>query len=85
MLLLINLSMAVLSTKIPILLGRGIWTLALPKIPIYGFWSMAHEVRTDFCMCLGSLFLLIVGAGKISLDAFLLGRRRPEDGASATI
>jgi len=30
---------------------------------------MAHEARTDFAMFLGSLFLLIVGAGMLSLDA----------------
>jgi uncharacterized membrane protein YphA (DoxX/SURF4 family) len=30
---------------------------------------MAHEARTDWSMLLGSLFLLIVGAGAWSLDA----------------
>jgi len=28
-----------------------------------GFWKMTHEARTDYAMLLGSLFLLIVGAG----------------------
>ena len=37
----------------------------------YGLWSMAPEARTDFCMLLGSLFLLVVGAGKWSLDTRL--------------
>jgi uncharacterized membrane protein YphA (DoxX/SURF4 family) len=38
----------------------------------YGFWGMAHEARTDFCMLLGAIFLLIVGAGKKwSIDAHL--------------
>jgi uncharacterized membrane protein YphA (DoxX/SURF4 family) len=32
---------------------------------------MAHEARTDFAMLLGSIFLLIVGAGAWSLDARL--------------
>jgi uncharacterized membrane protein YphA (DoxX/SURF4 family) len=35
---------------------------------------MAHESRTDFAMLLGSIFLLIVGAGAWSLDASL-GKR----------
>jgi uncharacterized membrane protein YphA (DoxX/SURF4 family) len=42
------------------------------KIPIFqqeGFWSMAHDSRTDFAMLLGALFLLLVGAGPLALDA----------------
>src|SRR6266567_3056475 len=62
--LLIDISVAILSTKIPILLGHGFWGFSLPKLPHYGFWSMMHEARTDFSMWLGLLFLLIVGAGK---------------------
>jgi uncharacterized membrane protein YphA (DoxX/SURF4 family) len=30
---------------------------------------MAHEARTDWSMLLGSVFLMIVGAGPWSLDA----------------
>ena len=30
---------------------------------------MAHEARTDWAMLLGSIFLLLVGAGPWSLDA----------------
>jgi putative oxidoreductase len=52
---------AILSTKIPILLESG-------------FWKMAHAARTDFAMTLGSLFLLIVGAGAWSGDAWLARR-----------
>jgi uncharacterized membrane protein YphA (DoxX/SURF4 family) len=70
--LLIDSSVAILSTKIPILLGHGFWGFSLPKLPRYGFWSMMHEARTDFSMWLGLVFLLIVGAGaKWSLDARL--------------
>jgi putative oxidoreductase len=32
---------------------------------------MAHEARDDFLMLLGSLYLLIAGAGAWSVDAFL--------------
>jgi putative oxidoreductase len=62
--LLIDISVAILSTKIPILLGHGFWGFSLQKLPRYGFWSMMHEARTDFSMWLGLLFMLIVGAGK---------------------
>jgi hypothetical protein len=29
---------------------------------------MAHEVRIDWSMIIGSIFLLIVGGGKFSID-----------------
>jgi uncharacterized membrane protein YphA (DoxX/SURF4 family) len=51
--LLIDISVAILSTKIPILLGHDLGGFALPKLPHYGFWSMMHEARTDFSMWLG--------------------------------
>jgi putative oxidoreductase len=38
---------AIISTKIPILLGRGYGPFSLPKLSYYGFWSMLHEARTD--------------------------------------
>jgi putative oxidoreductase len=53
--LLIDISVAILTTKIPLLMKSG-------------FWAAAHEARTDICMCLGTLFLLIVGAGPWSGD-----------------
>jgi uncharacterized membrane protein YphA (DoxX/SURF4 family) len=57
--LIIIMIVAIVSTKIPILLNEG-------------FWKMAHEARTDWAMLLGSIFLLIVGAGKISVDYYKL-------------
>lgn len=72
--LIINMLVAILSTKIPILLGQGFWGFSLRNLPYYGFWGMAHEARTDFAMLLGSIFLLIVGAGAWSLDARLMRR-----------
>jgi uncharacterized membrane protein YphA (DoxX/SURF4 family) len=71
-LLIIDMIVAIVTTKIPILLGHGFWGFSLRNIPYYGFWGMMHESRTDFSMLLGSLFLLIVGAGLWSLDARLL-------------
>jgi len=60
----VNMFVAILSTKVPLLLGDG-------------FWSMAHAARTDFCMLLGAVFLLWVGAGPWSLDARLMRERTP--------
>ncbi len=72
--LVINMLVAILSTKIPILLGYGFWGFSLRETAYGGFWGMAHEARTDSCMLLGALFLLLVGAGAWSLDARLQGR-----------
>ena len=77
--LIINMLVAILSTKIPILLGHGFWSFSLRSLPYYGFWGFAHETRTDFAMLLGSLFLLLVGAGAWSLDARLSRRSSADD------
>jgi putative oxidoreductase len=53
--LMIDISVAIITTKIPMLSTAG-------------FWSMAHEARTDYCMLLGLLFLLLVGSGPFSID-----------------
>jgi putative oxidoreductase len=48
--------------------------IASTKIPIFqekGFWKMAHDARTDWAMLLGSLYLLFVGAGRLSCDSQL--------------
>jgi len=50
--LLINISVAIATTKMPLLLGKG-------------FWPAAHEARTDVSMPLGLLFgsSSLMGAG----------------------
>ena len=74
--LLIDISVAIVTTKIPILLGQGFAGFSLAKLPRYGLLSMLHEARTDLCMWLGLLFLLIVGAGRRwSIDARVTGQR----------
>jgi putative oxidoreductase len=55
LLLLIDISVAIASTKIPLLLRSG-------------FWPTEAEARTDYAMLLGLIFLLLVGAGTRSLD-----------------
>ena len=74
--LIIDMLVAILSTKIPILLGHGFWGFSLRTLPYYGFWGMLHEARTDLAMLLSSIFLLIVGAGALSVDARLSAPRR---------
>ena len=59
--LLIDISVAIATTKIPLLLKSG-------------FWAAMHEARTDFCMVLGLLFLLAIGGGGLSIDARLGNR-----------
>jgi uncharacterized membrane protein YphA (DoxX/SURF4 family) len=39
-----------------------------------GFWELLHGSRTDWAMLLGSVFLLIKGGGKWSLDRNLIAR-----------
>lgn len=52
--LLIDISVAILSTKLPMFSQKG-------------FWATAHEGRTDFAMFLGLVFLLASGSGKCAL------------------
>jgi len=64
-LLFINICVAILTTKIPMLQSS--------------FWTFAHESRTDFCMLLGTLFLIITGGGYWSVDFYLMnhGKGKP--------
>ncbi len=72
--LIIIMIVAILSTKVPILLGQEFWIFHLPKFARYGFWSMMHESRADLTMLLGAIYLLIEGGGRGSLDARLVER-----------
>jgi putative oxidoreductase len=69
--LIIIMIVAIVSTKVPILLGHDVWIFHSPKLVRYGFWSSLHEARADFDMLLGSTYLLIEGGGAWSLDALL--------------
>ncbi len=65
--LIIDILVAIATTKIPILLHKG-------------FWAMAHEARVDCSMLLASLFLLVAGGGTWSLDAVIARSRRDPGG-----
>lgn len=69
--LILDMLVAIASTKVPILLGHGYFLFSNPSVSKTGFWTTLHEARTDVSMLLGSTFLLIVGAGAKSLDALL--------------
>lgn len=68
LMMLIIMTVAIVVTKIPIAMGESFGPFILRDLKTYGFWSMAHEIRTDFAMWLGSLFLIIKGGGKWSID-----------------
>lgn len=72
--LIVIMLVAIVSTKLPVLLGHDFWMFHVAKLPRYGFWSMMHEARADFTMLLGLTYLLIEGGGAWSLDA-MLGER----------
>jgi putative oxidoreductase len=63
--LIVDILVAIASTKVPILMKSG-------------FWAMAHEARTDYTMLLGSIFLVCVGAGPLSVDG-LVGAGKRDD------
>ena len=53
--LLIDILVAIATTKLTIL-GKQ------------GFWSTMHDGRTDFCMLLGLVAIALLGPGSLSLD-----------------
>jgi putative oxidoreductase len=59
--LLIIMLVAFITTKWPLLIGKG-------------FWNMAHEYRTDFAMTLLLIYLIIYGAGRSSVDSAIYYR-----------
>ena len=69
--LIIIMIVAIISTKIPILLGENWWIFHVQALSRYGFWSMMHEIRTDTSMLFAALYLLIRGAGQWSFDAWI--------------
>jgi uncharacterized membrane protein YphA (DoxX/SURF4 family) len=43
-----------------------------PILTDKGFWSMAHEYRTDYALTLLLLYLIIYGSGKWSIDSGII-------------
>ena len=72
----IEMVVAMLSTKIALFLGTS--PLPLPPVPPQvGMWAVLHEIRSDYAQIMSVIFLLIVGPGRLSIDA-LMARARKE-------
>lgn len=67
--LIVVMVVAILSTKVPILLGHDWLIFRVRELDRYGFLSMTHETRTDFAMLMEAIFILLAGAGRLSVDA----------------
>jgi len=75
--LVIIMLVAIVSTKVPILLGRDAWIFHVQQMSRYGLWSMLHEARVDLDMLIGCIYLFVVGGGRWSLDARLASSPAP--------
>lgn len=51
-----------------VIMAVAITTTKIPQIADKGIWEALHASRTDFSMTMGSLYLLIMGAGPWSPD-----------------
>jgi putative oxidoreductase len=71
LLVIVGLMTRLVSVPLLIIISVAIVTTKLPMLVDQGFWAMAHEARTDWCMFLGAIFLIIAGAGAWSLDALI--------------
>ncbi|MFN2313024.1 MAG: DoxX family protein [Bacteroidales bacterium] len=67
-LMLIGFSVRVAAIPLLIIMITAITTTKIPILQEKGFWQMAHDSRTDFAMTMLIIFLLIYGAGKLSVD-----------------
>jgi uncharacterized membrane protein YphA (DoxX/SURF4 family) len=65
---------AMLTTKIAMYFGSS--PLPLPPVPPQtGFWAVVHESRDDYTLLFSMIFLMIVGPGKLALDAYFAKKR----------
>jgi uncharacterized membrane protein YphA (DoxX/SURF4 family) len=72
--LVIDMLVAIGTSKLPILFGAGPEPVAAaPKV---GLWAFVYQARLDSTILLGCLFLIAVGAGAWSLDAWCATRAR---------
>lgn len=63
--LIIIMIVAIISTKIPILINDG-------------FWKMVHDSRTDWAMLIGSIIILVADKGKLSLIKYFIKKFRTD-------
>ena len=72
--LVVDMLVAIATSKWPLLFGAGPEPIGAP--PKTGLWAFAYAARLDLTMLLCALFLVVAGAGALSVDAWLLRRRR---------
>jgi putative oxidoreductase len=71
----IQMIVAVLSTKISLYLGTS--PLPMPAVaPKVGIWAVEHETRSDYAQIMTCLFLLIEGAGRMSIDFIISASKK---------
>jgi putative oxidoreductase len=64
----VEMIVAMLTTKITLYLGTS--PLPMPaSAPKVGIWAVLHETRSDWAQLMCCVFLAVVGAGAVSLDA----------------
>jgi uncharacterized membrane protein YphA (DoxX/SURF4 family) len=63
--LLVVIVTALVTTKLPILLGRPLGPFPLEKLMEYGWLSFFHQARTDFCMVFCMLAIVIDSGLKV--------------------
>lgn len=68
-LILIGLLTRLVSIPLIIIMFVAIATTKSEVLAEKGFWEMMHGSRTDWAMLLGSIFLLIKGGGRWSIDS----------------
>lgn len=68
-LILIGLLTRLASIPLIIIMFVAIATTKSEVLAEKGFWEMMHGSRTDWAMLLGSIFLLIKGGGRWSIDS----------------
>ncbi len=69
--LLLGIFTRLASIPLLIIMTTAIVTTKVPKLLNDGFWTMAHDSRTDFAMTLLLIFIFIYGAGKVSIDSVI--------------
>jgi putative oxidoreductase len=71
-LVLVGLFTKLASIPLLIVILTAIATTKIPELfrPNQGFWFMVSDARTDFAMTMSLLFLLGIGAGSWSFDAW---------------
>lgn len=77
--LIVDMVVAVATTKVPLLFGLGPEPVAaMPKV---GLWAFAYQARLDVTMLTACVYLVVIGSGLWSIDAIRARRSRRTMGA----